>query len=99
LILCFILSFLISSGGSNASLTYAGSLDQIMQVIDPVGATTQYTSDALGDTMSTQSGDTGTTTRTFDAAGNMLTATDARGAKTSYTYDALNRLILPGLVM
>ena len=72
--------------------TQQNARDQITRVVDPTSQETVYAVDGLGNTLLTQSDDTGSTTRIYDAAGNVKTETDARGVTVTYTWDALNRL-------
>jgi YD repeat-containing protein len=63
-------------------------------VKDPIGLTTSYAYDALGNLVQLSSPDTGITTYAADAAGNTVGSTDARGLAAAYAYDALNRQTL-----
>ncbi len=68
------------------------SRDNLRQVIDPDGLSTNYTYNGLNQLTTLTSPDTGNAGYIMDAAGNWVSQTDARGVTTTYTYDALNRL-------
>jgi YD repeat-containing protein len=55
-------------------------------------ATTTYTYDYAGRTLTTNLPGGGSVTQSYDARGNLLNLTDADGFVTTYTYDAYNRV-------
>ena len=57
----------------------------------PLGHTTSYTYDQLGDVASITAPDGGVTTSTYDTEGDLLSQTGPTGAVTSTTYDYLGR--------
>ena len=64
----------------------------LVRFTDPLGQTTQYGYDALGQLIKTTDAAGGTTTYTYDAAGNQTSGHRPAGNTTTDTYDADNRL-------
>ena len=65
--------------------------DLVTSVSVPNNATTGFSLDGFGQTLTGTSPDRGTTSITYDAAGNLKTRLDARGVTATWSYDALNR--------
>ncbi len=59
---------------------------------NPLGTTTQYAFNAVGDRVSQTDANGRVATFTYDAVGNVLTALMPDGTTTSYTYDSRNNL-------
>jgi RHS repeat-associated protein len=79
-----------SSDYDQTSYTYTPA-GKLASITDASGNAWTYTYDELGDTLSQQDPDMGTSTMTYDNAGQLMSDTDARGKTASYTYDADGR--------
>ena len=81
------------STGLNVFTIYTyDNLDHLVDVQDPQGLHTHYTTDALNNLTQLSSPDTGITAYGYDTAGNRVSKLDARNVPSSSTYDAINRL-------
>ncbi|WP_280665491.1 MULTISPECIES: RHS repeat-associated core domain-containing protein [unclassified Kitasatospora] len=81
------------SGGTSQATTYGYDSHGNQNTTTASGSTWTTTYDMLGQAVSKQDPDAGTSTMAYDAVGNLVQATDSRGKTTSSTYDALGRQI------
>lgn len=81
----------IVTGGTFQPTTYTYDALGRRTGITSSGSTWSYTLDMLGNKLSQNDPDTGTSTTRYDLAGQTLSTTDARGQTLAYTYDALGR--------
>jgi RHS repeat-associated protein len=75
-----------SSSYDDTTYTYSPA-GKLATITDAAGNEWSFGYDLLGDAISQDYPDSGTTTAAYDAAGQMMSVTDARGKTTSYTYD------------
>ena len=80
------------NGSAKPTLMRYDSLDRLIELTAPNGASTAFDLDGLGNLNRETSADRGALNTTHDEAGNRKTLQDARGLTLSYQYDALNRL-------
>jgi RHS repeat-associated protein len=80
-----------TTSGSSATLAYEyDAADRITGIRDAADQTTR-TWDSLGQLLTEQDPDRGTTNYTYDRVGNVTTVTDARDKTTTFTDDPLHR--------
>jgi RHS repeat-associated protein len=82
----------VSEPGGTTNYTY-DSLDNLVTIVDAIGATSHYTYNIRGFKIGSADADTGTWVFQPDSLNELKVQTDANNAVTKFTYDLLGRML------